>query len=98
MAETLTALPAREETAEDGPRRLPVRYSWADLAFLHGVRAVGLLTLVLVGSIGLFLALQAEPTLSHYGLDFFTESRWLPSQDVVGIAAVLVGTVEVATI
>ena len=51
---------------------------------------------MLTGSIGLFLGYQAIPTLHRYGLSFFTESRWLPQQDIVGIAAVLVGTVEVA--
>ncbi len=98
MAETLTVLPVREEHDEDVPRTLAVRYSWHDRFFLHGVRGVGLLTLVLVGSIGVFLAIQAKPTLSHYGLGFFTEQRWLPSQDIVGIAAVFVGTIEVAAI
>jgi phosphate transport system permease protein len=98
MATTLEALPTGEARDEDVPRVLGVRHSWPDRLFLHGARAVGLFTLVLVGSIGVFLALQAQPTLSHYGLGFFTEQRWLPSQDVVGIAAVFVGTVEVAAI
>lgn len=78
------------------PRRIVARHSRQDRVFLEGVRAVGLLVLVIVGSIGLFLGLQAKPTLSHYGWHFFTESRWLPSQDIIGIRAVLVGTVEVA--
>jgi phosphate transport system permease protein len=78
------------------PRRLLPRYSTQDRAFLEGVRAVGFLVLLIVGSIGVFLGLQARPTLSHYGWHFFTESRWLPSQDIIGIKAVLVGTIEVA--
>lgn len=97
MAETHTVLPVRDD-APDVPRTIVVRHAWEDRLFLAGVRAVGLFTLVLVGSIGVFLAFQAKPTLSHYGLRFFTEQRWLPSQDVVGIAAVLVGTIEVAAI
>jgi phosphate transport system permease protein len=84
--------------SEATPRVLVQRHSLGDRIFIHGVRAVGYFTFVLVGSIGVFLAVQAKPTLSHYGLDFFTEQRWLPSQDIVGIAAVLVGTIEVAVI
>lgn len=84
--------------SEDSPRALVQRHSTGDRVFIHGVRAVGYFTFVLVASIGVFLAIQAKPTLSHYGFHFFTEQRWLPSQDIVGIAAVLVGTIEVAAI
>jgi phosphate transport system permease protein len=45
-----------------------------------------------------FLAYQSYPTLSHYGLRFFTETQWQPDKDVIGIAAVLVGTLEVALV
>ncbi len=86
------------EATEDVPRKLTTRHSLQDRLFIHGVSSVGLFVLVIVSSIGLFLGLQAQPTLSHYGLSFFTEYRWLPSQDIVGIAAVLLGTVQVATI
>ena len=63
---------------------------------MHGVRATGFLVLAIVSSIGLFLGIQAIPTFRTYGWSFFTEFRWLPSQDIIGISAVLVGTVEVA--
>lgn len=88
-------LPAvRQEQAQ--PRRLTTRYSLTDRVFLRATTVVGWFVLVLVGSIGVFLALQAKPTLQHYGWHFFTESRWLPSQDIIGIKAVFVGTIEVA--
>lgn len=83
---------------EDVPRRLTTRNSVADRIFIHGSRAIGYLVLVVVTAIGVFLGLQAVPTLDHYGLSFFTEYRWLPSQDIIGIAAVVVGTIQVATI
>ena len=83
---------------EDVPRRLTARHSVQDRLFVHGVRTIGLFVLVIVSSIGLFLGLQARPTFSHYGWSFFTESRWLPSQDIVGISAVLLGTLQVAAI
>jgi phosphate transport system permease protein len=80
----------------DEPRRVVARHSAQDAVFVHGVRSVGFLVLVIVGSIGVFLGSQAVPTLRNYGFGFFTESRWLPSQDIIGIASVLVGTIEVA--
>ena len=89
--------PAAEEV-QDVPRRLVARHSLQDRLFVHGVRTVGLFVLVIVSSIGFFLGLQARPTFSHYGWSFFTESRWLPSQDIVGISAVLLGTLQVAAI
>jgi phosphate transport system permease protein len=86
------------EDIEDRPRQIVAARSRGDALFEHGVRGVGLLVLVIVSSIGVFLGIQAFPTLQHYGWGFFTETRWLPSQDVVGIAAVLVGTIQVAVI
>jgi phosphate transport system permease protein len=81
---------------EDRPRVLRGRDSVQDRVYVAGVRATGLLVLAIVSAIGLFLGLQSIPTLRHYGFGFFTEFRWLPSQDVIGIAAVVVGTIEVA--
>lgn len=81
---------------EDRPRLVRSRDSLQDRIYVAGVRATGLLVLVIVSSIGLFLGLQSIPTLRHYGFSFFTEFRWLPSQDIIGIAAVVVGTIEVA--
>jgi len=63
-----------------------------------GARSIGVLVLVVTGGIGFFLAVQAIPTLRRYGWSFFTETRWEPEVDVVGIAAVLLGTVSVAAV
>ena len=54
--------------------------------------------LVITGGVGLFLGLQADPTIQHYGCSFFTEATWQPEADVLGIAAVLTGTVMVALV
>ena len=83
---------------DDRPRRVAARHSLQDQVFIHGVRGIGLLVLAIVSAIGVFLGLQSVPTLEHYGLSFFTEFRWLPSQDVIGIAAVVVGTIQVAVL
>jgi phosphate transport system permease protein len=84
------------DDVEDAPRPIVARHSTQDQVFTQGVRSVGLLVLVIVSSIGIFLGLQARPTLQHYGWSFFTEYRWQPNRDIVGISAVLVGTLEVA--
>ncbi|MCY7396854.1 MAG: phosphate ABC transporter permease subunit PstC [Nocardioides sp.] len=80
------------------PRTLSRRATGADAVFEHGARVVGASVLVITGGVGLFLAWQAYPTLQRYGVGFFTESQWQPDQDVIGIAAVLVGTVSVALV
>jgi phosphate transport system permease protein len=85
-------------TELDVPRELSVVYTPADKAFRRISTSIGLFVLVLTGSIGLFLGYQAIPTLQRYGLSFFTENQWLPQRDVVGLSAVLLGTVEVAVV
>jgi phosphate transport system permease protein len=82
----------------DVPRRIDPGRSRGDARFEQGARSIGLVVLVLTGAVGLFLGYQMIPTLHRYGLSFFTETQWLPRQDVVGLAAVLVGTAEVALI
>ena len=86
------------EPDEDRPRQITARHSVQDQVFVHSARGVGLIVLAVVLSIGIFLGAQSVPTLRHYGLGFFTEFRWLPSQDRIGIAAVIVGTIQVALI
>jgi phosphate transport system permease protein len=75
------------------PGREPV-----DRAFAGIATGVGLSVLVLTGAIGIFLGYQAIPTLHRYGLHFFTSSAWNPDLDQIGIAAVLLGTFEVAIV
>jgi phosphate transport system permease protein len=66
--------------------------------FVAGSRAVGATVLIVTGGIGAFLAWQSVPTLSRYGFSFFTESSWQPEADILGIGAVLVGTLCVAAV
>ncbi len=80
------------------PRRLTAEHDPADRVF-HGVaRTIGLLVLCLTGAIGVFLGYQAIPTIHHYGFHFFTQTQWQPELNRIGIASVLVGTVEVALV
>lgn len=82
----------------DEPRALDPGRSPADRVFHGAASGVGIGVLVLIGSIGVFLGYQAIPTFHHYGLSFLTEHRWLPQQDIIGLAGALLGTVEVALI
>lgn len=90
----------RVETADAPatPRKLSRAATGGDKIFVGGARAVGTTVLVITGGIGVFLAIQAVPTLDRYGLSFFTESQWVPEQDVLGISAVLLGTLTVALV
>ena len=90
-SETPAAIPAE-------PRALSGATVGADRVFVLGARAVGGTVLAITGGIGVFLAIQAVPTLRRYGFSFFTETEWQPEADVLGIASVLVGTVTVALV
>jgi phosphate transport system permease protein len=80
------------------PRTLASTHTGTDRVFAHAARATATTVLLITGGIGLFLAYQSSPTLHHYGWKFFTETQWQPEADVLGIAAVLVGTVSVALV
>lgn len=80
------------------PRRLEPGRELVDKIF-HGVTSgIGIAVLGVTGAIGLFLGFQLVPTLRAYGYHFFTQTNWQPELNQVGIAAVLVGTVEVAVV
>jgi phosphate transport system permease protein len=87
-----------EPESVDVPRAIDPSLPRVDRVFLGTTRGIGTFVLVLTGSIGLFLGYQAIPTLQRYGFSFFTNTQWNPEQNVVGIASVLVGTVEVALV
>ena len=80
------------------PRTLSRASFGADRVFVVGARTVGATVLAITGGIGIFLAIQAVPTMRRYGLSFFTETQWQPEADTLGIASVLVGTVTVAAV
>ncbi|WP_448062560.1 phosphate ABC transporter permease subunit PstC [Cellulomonas hominis] len=86
------------EVGAAAPRKLLGKVTGSDRAFVAITRTVGATVLVITGGIGLFLAIQAYPTLSHYGLSFFRTTEWSPETDTVGIASVLLGTFTVALV
>lgn len=80
------------------PRVVPRSLPPVDRLFHGSARTVGLSVLLLTGAIGAYLGYQAIPTLEHYGFGFFTQTSWQPELNRIGIAAVFVGTVEVALV
>jgi phosphate transport system permease protein len=80
------------------PRRLDKGLPPSDRVFHVGAFLIGALVLAITGSIGLFLGYQLKPTLHQYGWHFFTQTQWVPGTKDLGVAAALVGTVEVAGI
>jgi phosphate transport system permease protein len=80
------------------PRKIDPGRQLSDRVFHGTARSVGIFVLCVTGSIGVFLGYQAIPTLHHYGAHFFTEVNWEPELNRIGIAAVLLGTVEVALV
>jgi phosphate transport system permease protein len=86
------------ETRPEPRRRTGTGTAAVDRVFHAGARGAGTLMLIVMGGIGVFLAVQAVPTMRTYGLSFFTESDWNPEQNRLGIAAVILGTFSVATV
>jgi phosphate transport system permease protein len=96
----VTSLPLQDPPVDtpQGPRKISRKPTGGDAVFAHTFRAIGASVLVITGGIGVFLVYQSWPTLRHYGFHFFTSQTWNPDLNQLGIAAVLVGTVEVALI
>lgn len=101
LTEDLLDPHAPEPSSSSGaavPRVLKPGLGGDDRVYRGSVRLIGLFVLVLTAAIGLFLGAQAIPTFRHYGLGFLTGTEWSPNTDKIGIASVLLGTVEVALV
>lgn len=77
------------------PRRIAQTRPLADRTFRGGATAAGVSVFVIMGLIGLFLAIRAQKALSVAGWSFFTESNWQPEGGRFGVAALLLGTILV---
>ncbi len=95
---TVDLLPPVGSAHQRVPRQLTSVRQRSDRIFHGTAGAIGMVVLAVTAGIGIFLGYQAIPTLRHYGLSFFTQTQWLPELDKIGIAAVLVGTAEVALV
>jgi len=95
-----TSVPIAPSDIADEERRIRIKpgHSPADRIFFGVTRLMGILVVVITASIGIFLAVQARPTLHHYGWHFFTQNQWNPERNIIGISAVMLGTLEVGLI
>lgn len=85
----------------DAPRQVPVVRTRGDTVFRAAMVACGVMTLVLMGLIGLFLFLRGRTALDISGWwGFLVTFEWQPDvpQPRFGIGAVLYGTVVIAVI
>lgn len=99
MSVTFSEAPPLGPADADVPRSIDPANAPIDVAFRNIVRAIGLLVLVLTGSIAVFLGLKVFPTVKLYGLKFFTGTTWEPVPfNKVGILGAIVGTGEVALV
>jgi phosphate transport system permease protein len=90
------------EAGADAPRVLHVERTRADRVYRGMSLGAGFLTFLILFLIGLFLFTKSLPAVQQQGLKFLTTRAWTPSdiasQSHFGIAALLIGTVEVAII
>ncbi len=93
-----TTLRDPEIGVQDQPRWIRENPSAGDWIFKWGAFAIGILVLVLTGAIGVFLGVQLIPTLRTYGLSFFTEAKFQPEQNIVGISSAIFGSIQIAII
>lgn len=97
--DSTAVMPARHDGPEhDQPRRLRPGLTPGDRVFRATVRCGAFVVLAITGGIGLFLGLKSIPVLRELGWSFFTTTDWNPETGEIGIAAVLVGTVELAAV
>ncbi|GAA1230821.1 phosphate ABC transporter permease subunit PstC [Kitasatospora nipponensis] len=87
-------------SATDRPRALVTRAGLADRLFLLVARSGGAFVLLVMVSLGGYLALRASDALGTAGLSFLTTESWNPDagHGHFGIAAVLTGTVLIGGI
>src|SRR3954464_12716323 len=90
---------ATDIVAADIPRQIHSQRTRTDRVYRLTASGAGLVTLVVLFLIGLFLFLRALPAFRENGLSFFTTTGWNPSvPHETGVAALLYGTLVVATI
>lgn len=78
--------------------RPSARVGPADHVFGGIARVSGGAVLLIMGTVGLFLAVRAWPALSEAGWSFLTTQAWEPESGRFGIAAILFGTVAIGVV
>ncbi|WP_412539229.1 phosphate ABC transporter permease subunit PstC [Longispora sp. K20-0274] len=83
---------------QDEPRAIAERPAPSDRVFGGALRFAGLAVLVTMGLVGTFLTIRAVAALRVAGWSFFTTEIWEPDSGTFGIAAVITGTVLIASV
>ncbi len=93
-------VPVAPERPADRPRTLVTRAGVPDRIFLLVARSGGAFVLLVMVSLGGYLALRASDALGTAGLSFLTTENWNPDagRGHFGIAAVLTGTMLIGGI
>lgn len=93
-----------QDVIEPEPRELVVSHGLTDRVFRGFVLAGALFSLVVLALISAFLLFRGLQVFKDFGFSFFTSSKWEAAADdgstpaSFGVAAMLVGSVVVATI
>jgi phosphate transport system permease protein len=84
----------------DTPRAIGTQRTTADKVYRGVTTGAAMMTLVVMGLIGLFLIIQAAPALRLVGAKFLTTKEWMPDEDPAryGILSMLFGTVVISVI
>jgi len=81
------------------PQRVVTTYARVDRAFRETTRGAGSFVLLIMVLVGAFLTIRAVKAISSVGVvDFVTTQKWSPETNHFGIAAVLTGSVLIATV
>jgi phosphate transport system permease protein len=85
-------------TAPAVTRRKVAPPGGADRVFRVGIRVAGLIVLAIMVTVGVFLLQNGTTALGTAGWRFLTTEAWQPDSGNFGIAAVLVGTLLIASV
>ncbi|MFD4952756.1 phosphate ABC transporter permease subunit PstC [Streptomyces sp. NPDC058451] len=86
------------ESGEPSPRRPRAARGFGDRVFRLQLTATGVVVLAIMAAVGLFLLLRAGQALRVAKFSFLTTAAWQPDVHNFGIAAVLTGTLLIATV
>lgn len=93
-----TRTPGIADGPPDEPISVIVNRGRSDRLFRLIALVGGVLVLLIMGMVGLFLAVRGASALGLAGWSFLTTQDWEPDSGNFGIAAVLVGTILIATV
>ncbi len=82
---------------DERPRSLKAKTDPADAPFRWVTRSAGSAVLAIMSLVGVFLLIRGGEALGAAGPAFITNQAWDPNSGTFGIAAVLTGTILIAT-